>query len=469
MHLIKIAPLPPPPPQFVPPKAAPPPVQYTPPTSQFTPPSPQFTPAEPLRMKPAVPANKPTVLDNPPVRRSPSPTRQEVPASRPAASPYQQTQQYTPAPPPNQTANRANRWNNPAPNAADQKPMPVFNNVATGRPDNVPVSPASDHVMPCTTEQLQNAVKQALSSMEQRPMSPAVKPSQVGSLYIPPVEPQVDANVRCNKQTPLAHQQTPMWMQTRQGAPAAEQPQWVNREESDNGYAFGHPPSSTVNQQQVSPQTKPQENARAIYQQPPQAQMNHRQAAPQTMQFSTTTTSNNSQSSTVHKERIIPIQLEATPSPTKAPLTPGFGPQPYYNMGQQQYSSVQSPGGTVYHNSSPSECEGRKSNGGANFNFFSIFFQLLCHQRITIPINLLIKATTLSARTVKEDEWLRLRWRSITLVVPSWTNRLYCRGECDPGQRVAVESIINKQLIQALQCLQIYTPNSNKIIEKLIA
>lgn len=42
------------------------------------------------------------------------------------------------------------------------------------------------------------------------------------------------------------------------------------------------------------------------------------------------------------REHIIPIMMEQTPTPTKTPSSPGFGPQPFYNA-NQQFASIQSP------------------------------------------------------------------------------------------------------------------------------
>lgn len=41
------------------------------------------------------------------------------------------------------------------------------------------------------------------------------------------------------------------------------------------------------------------------------------------------------------KEHVIPISFERTP--TKTPITPGFGPTPFYGAAQQQFNNVVSP------------------------------------------------------------------------------------------------------------------------------
>lgn len=41
------------------------------------------------------------------------------------------------------------------------------------------------------------------------------------------------------------------------------------------------------------------------------------------------------------KEHVIPISFERTP--TKTPMTPGFGPTPFYGTAQQQFNNVVSP------------------------------------------------------------------------------------------------------------------------------
>lgn len=149
-------------------------------------------------------------------------------------------------------------------------------------------------------------------------------------------------------------------MQSRQTPPGQEVPEWVNREPVTNGFPFAQkmpqPPQSTQHVYQEAVKQQQQQPARVIYQQQPQVQPQQQRPA-QTVQYTQNSTVNQhqEQSTTTHRERIIPIQLEQTPTPTKCPTSPGFGPQPYYNMGQQQYSSVQSPGGTVYQNNSPSE------------------------------------------------------------------------------------------------------------------
>lgn len=41
------------------------------------------------------------------------------------------------------------------------------------------------------------------------------------------------------------------------------------------------------------------------------------------------------------REHVIPISFEKSPS--KTPATPGFGPTPFYGVGQQQFNNVVSP------------------------------------------------------------------------------------------------------------------------------
>ena len=41
------------------------------------------------------------------------------------------------------------------------------------------------------------------------------------------------------------------------------------------------------------------------------------------------------------KEHVIPMSVERTP--TRTPITPGFGPTPFYGTTQQQFNNVVSP------------------------------------------------------------------------------------------------------------------------------
>lgn len=260
----------------------------------------------------------------------------------------QQQQQQTQPSRPNPS-----RWNTPAspvPTQAETpKPLTVFNNVSIAKPNPTAPVQSSPH-SPSHTMNGRVASHEAPTQPKATPQ----KPTHVGTLYIPPVEPQ---DMYSNKQNVAVDQQTPNWMQSRH-APGQEVPEWLNQ--VDRGFPFAPTmPQQPQNMQQMYQDVvkqQQQQPPRVVYQQQqPQIQQ---QRPAQTMQFTTNSTSSQEQTTTSHRERIIPIQLEQTPTPTKCPTSPGFGPQPYYNMGQQQYSSVQSPGGTVYANNSPSKWKG---------------------------------------------------------------------------------------------------------------
>lgn len=299
--------------------------------------------------------------------RSPSPVVQQI--RQPQQHQQQpQAQQTRPAP-------QSSRWN-AAPSAAtqaDTKPLTVFNNVSAARPTPSPVAPANG-------QQMNNHNNTMNGQSHQQQQQQPQKSSQLGTLYIPPVEPQDMYN---NTKSNLVNQQTPNWMQSRH-APGQETPEWVNRDEADNGFGFDaqkyqeamkQPPQHHAPIEHPQPDNafafnaqKYQELMRQQQQQPPRVvyQQQQPQQRPVPVQnnvqyktnatTTTTTTQQEQTTSSSHRERIIPIQLEQTPTPTKCPTSPGFGPQPYYNVGQPQYSSVQSPGGTVYQQTnSPSE------------------------------------------------------------------------------------------------------------------
>jgi hypothetical protein len=103
----------------------------------------------------------------------------------------------------------------------------------------------------------------------------------LGSLYIPPPMSQDDKEY-------LLSQQSPPWMSTKK---ALETPEWVNRDEVDNFI------------QQTRLMHTPQS------------------AGPQ--------------------EHFVPMSVEKTP--VKTPITPGFGPTPFYGANQQQFNNVVSP------------------------------------------------------------------------------------------------------------------------------
>lgn len=129
----------------------------------------------------------------------------------------------------------------------------------------------------------------------------------MGSLYIPPVAPENLAPsvqqpwVVRPKDTPDELLQTPAWMASKNNP--NESPEWVHKDD--------------INRQMWREQGQQQSQQ----QQPQKAQ-------PQT-------------GSGNFKEHVVPIQMESTP--TRTPSTPGFGPQPFYNPHQQQFSSVSSP------------------------------------------------------------------------------------------------------------------------------
>lgn len=316
------------------------------------------------RTESPLPFRKPEISEKPAFLMQQQPSMQQrriSPVRSPSPAPqqqYQQQQQQQPQAQPNRPAQ--SRWNNsPAPQQEQpNKPLTVYNNVAKPNP----------------TAPVQSAPHSAPMNGQVKPTPQ--KPAHVGSLYIPPVEPQ---DMYSNKQNVGQPQNvvTPNWMQSR-GTPGEEVPEWVNQTEDRFPFAQHkvqqQPPNMQVedrfpfaqqktqqqppNMQQVYQEAvnqQQQQPPRVVYQQQqqqqPQSHGQQRQGQTSSQEQTTTTTS----SSTSHRERIIPIQLEQTPTPTKCPTSPGFGPQPFYNMGQQQYSSVQSPGGTLYANNSPSE------------------------------------------------------------------------------------------------------------------
>lgn len=312
-----------------------------------TPPTPVYTMQQqqqqvPRSISPA-PMRKPEISEKPaylmqqqpnyqqPQRRI-SPVRSPSPAMNQAAQAQPQMQQR-PAP---------NRWNTPVSQQQEEtKPLTVFNNVAANRVNPSPVSTP-------TPPPLQNGMNGRAQSQTE-----VKKPSQVGTLYIPPVEAQdMYTNNNNNYNNNKAGQPTPNWMQTRH-TPGQEVPEWAatTRDEMANGFPFAQKqqqsPLNTQHVYQEAVKQQQQQPPRVVYQQQQQPQPQQQQR--QTVQYTQT---RQEQTTTSQRERIIPIQLEQTPTPTKCPTSPGFGPQPYYT-GQQQYSSVQSPGGTVYHNNSP--------------------------------------------------------------------------------------------------------------------
>jgi hypothetical protein len=84
----------------------------------------------------------------------------------------------------------------------------------------------------------------------------------------------------------LLSQQSPPWMSSSKQQKPLETPEWVNRDEVDN----------FINQ--VRQSTNP-------------------------------------------REHVIPIAVEKTPA--KTPITPGFGPTPFYGSSQHQFNNVVSP------------------------------------------------------------------------------------------------------------------------------
>lgn len=107
---------------------------------------------------------------------------------------------------------------------------------------------------------------------------------QLGSLYIPPPMSLDDKQY-------LLSQQSPPWMSSSKPGTREVAPEWVNRDEVD----------SFIQQ------------ARMMQSPPTVGQ----------------------------KERVIPISFEKTP--IKTPITPGFGPTPFYGTTQQQFNNVVSP------------------------------------------------------------------------------------------------------------------------------
>lgn len=105
----------------------------------------------------------------------------------------------------------------------------------------------------------------------------------MGSLYIPP--PSLD-----DKQY-LLSQASPPWMSSSAKPNPTETPEWVNRDEVDNFI----------------------QQARIM--QTPQS------AGP--------------------REHVISVLMEKTPN--KTPVTPGFGPTPFYGTAPQQFNNVVSP------------------------------------------------------------------------------------------------------------------------------
>lgn len=272
-------------------------------------------------------------------------TQNQMRSPSPVVKQMQQMQMQAnaaPQPQVNRQSAHQSRWNaSPVPGQQQQhqeaKPLTVFNNVSAPKVTPVSVSPATNGYTSNNVSSTNGRPSQQESS---QPGSQ--KPSQVGSLYIPPVEPQ-DMYSNKNNSNNLVNQQTPNWMQTRH-QPGQEVPEWANRDQPDAGFSFVQRMPAAQQHYQEAVQQQQQQPPRVVYQQQSQQPQGQQRSTAQTVQ----STTNSSSTTTTHRERIIPIQIEQTPSPTKCPTSPGFGPQPYYNMGQQQYSSVQSPGGTVY-------------------------------------------------------------------------------------------------------------------------
>lgn len=89
----------------------------------------------------------------------------------------------------------------------------------------------------------------------------------------------------------LLSQQSPSWMSSSKPSAQEATPEWVDRDEVDN----------------FIQQTR-------MMQSPPTVGL---------------------------KEHVIPISFERTP--IKTPITPGFGPTPFYGTAQQQFNNVVSP------------------------------------------------------------------------------------------------------------------------------
>lgn len=178
--------------------------------------------------------------------------------------------------------------------------------------------------------------EQAAPAMESTPtynqqQQQQLPQQQLGTLYIPPVNPQ-DLYKK-----DLANQQTPIWMQTKH-MPGTEVPDWASRDDFDND-RFGFAQMASALQQQQ------QQQQHQLQQQQQQTMVQHQ---PQYWQTFNTASTQSSSVQTTHKERIIPIQLEQTPTPTKTPDSPGFRYQPFCNVAPQ-YNNGQAPDRNTYH------------------------------------------------------------------------------------------------------------------------
>ncbi|XP_055914797.1 uncharacterized protein LOC129948013 [Eupeodes corollae] len=203
-----------------------------------------------------------------------------------------------------------------------QVPLGIQNNVS--RPRDV-ISPGPID-SPRPQQQPQQQYPAYLRSREAQSPAPEQKSpqmsqpyqqknAQVGSIYIPPV-----ANQQQQQQQYSPYQDSQGPRQQQQAPRQAPTNRWMNAQgqtvESLN-HVKSPPPTSS----------------------PSISSSNGFGNTGLRLQINNNTTSSNV------KERIIPIQLEKTPTPTRTPSSaPGFGPQPFYNSAQQQqYSSVPSP------------------------------------------------------------------------------------------------------------------------------
>lgn len=107
---------------------------------------------------------------------------------------------------------------------------------------------------------------------------------KLGSLFIPPPMSLDDKQY-------LLSQQSPPWMSSSKPGLNEVAPEWVNRDEVDS---FIHQARMMASPPTVGP-----------------------------------------------KEHVIPMSVERTP--TRIPITPGFGPTPFYGTTQQQFNNVVSP------------------------------------------------------------------------------------------------------------------------------
>ncbi|XP_037912702.1 uncharacterized protein LOC119652564 isoform X3 [Hermetia illucens] len=309
--------------QYQPPQQhqpAPQPQQYqAPPQSQQYQPSPQpqfqsYRPNQPSPQQQSQEPSYPPHMD--PNRIAFQQQRQQQPSEmapvRTPAGPYQQQQRQQPS----TTTPVSPRVDSPfrsQDHPSLQRPLSPIKTQSS--PQQTPQSP---YYVRQSQQQPQSPYQQQPQSpyqQQQQPRQnvtsppPQQKPTQVGTLYIAPVPPENLATGSEQQPRSAGPEQRPSWLSQRPNM--KENPEWVREVNSPPAANRTQTPPINANQQSSGPGLR--------------------------LQMNLNTSSSNA------KEHIIPIQIEKTPTPSRTPSTPGFGPQPY-SPGSQQYGSVTSPG-----------------------------------------------------------------------------------------------------------------------------